>query len=59
MPSAATDPLSSGVSRHQGSEGLLDLCRLRFDFDFVVMLLALPRLFVIDNSFPARLSYAF
>ena len=57
MPSAAQDPSSSDVSRRHGSEGLLDLCRLRFDF--VVMLLVLPRLFVIDNSYLARLLYAF
>ena len=40
MSSAGQDPLSSDASRRHGSEGLLDLCRLRFDF--VVMLLALP-----------------
>jgi hypothetical protein len=40
MPSAAPDRLSSDVCRRQGSEGLLGLCRLRFDFDFVVMLFA-------------------
>jgi hypothetical protein len=32
MPSAQ-NPLSSDVSKRHGSEGLLDLCRLRFDFD--------------------------
>jgi hypothetical protein len=32
IPSASADPLSSGISRHC-VEGLLDLCRLRFDFD--------------------------
>jgi hypothetical protein len=33
MPSAAQDPLSCDVSKRDGSEGLLDLCRVRFDFD--------------------------
>jgi hypothetical protein len=33
MPSASEDPLSSGISGRHGAEGLLDLCRLRFDFD--------------------------
>lgn len=50
MPSAAPDPLSSDVSTRHGSEGWLDFCRLRFDFDFVVMLL--PR---IDPHISSRL----
>ena len=33
MPSASEDPLSSGISGRHCTEGLLDLCRLRFDFD--------------------------
>jgi hypothetical protein len=33
MPSAAQDPLSSDFSKRHGCEGLLDLCRFRFDFD--------------------------
>jgi hypothetical protein len=33
MPSASEDPLSSGISCRHCAEGLLDLCRLRFDFD--------------------------
>ena len=33
MPSAVRDPISSDVSKVHGFEGLLDLCRLRFDFD--------------------------
>jgi hypothetical protein len=41
MPSAAQDPLSSDVSKRNGSEGLLDFCRLRFDFDIRQRLRAL------------------
>ena len=42
MPSAARDPLSSDFSKRHGSEGLLDLCRLRFDFDIRQRLRAFP-----------------
>ena len=33
IPSASVDPLLSDISRRHCVEGLLDLCRLRFDFD--------------------------
>ncbi len=33
IPSASADPLSSGICRRHCAEGLLDRCRLRFDFD--------------------------
>jgi hypothetical protein len=33
IPSASVDPLSSDISRRHCAEGLLDLCRLRFDLD--------------------------
>jgi hypothetical protein len=33
IPSASADPLSSGISCRHCAEDLLDLCRLRFDFD--------------------------
>jgi hypothetical protein len=33
IPSASADPLSSGISCRHCVEGLLDLCRVRFDFD--------------------------
>ena len=33
MPSASEYPLSRGISGRHCAEGLLDLCRLRFDFD--------------------------
>jgi hypothetical protein len=33
MPSGARNPLSSDVSKRHGFEGLLDFCRLLFDFD--------------------------
>ena len=32
IPSASVDPLSSDISRRHCAEGLLDRCRLRFDF---------------------------
>ena len=33
IPSASADPLSSGISGRHCAEGLLDLCRVRFDLD--------------------------
>jgi len=33
MPSASEDPLSSDISGRHCAEGLLDLCRVRFDLD--------------------------
>jgi len=33
IPSASEDPLSSDIFGRHCAEGLLDLCRLRFDFD--------------------------
>jgi hypothetical protein len=33
IPSASEDPLSSGISGRHCAEGLLDLCRVRFDLD--------------------------
>jgi hypothetical protein len=42
MPSAAQDPLSFAISGRRGSEGLLDLCRVRFDFDIRQRLRAFP-----------------
>jgi hypothetical protein len=33
IPSASADSLSSGISCRHCVEGLLDLCRVRFDFD--------------------------
>jgi|GraSoiStandDraft_15_1057317.scaffolds.fasta_scaffold00310_8 hypothetical protein len=35
MPSASEAPLSPGISGRHCAEGLLDLCRLRFDLDIL------------------------
>jgi hypothetical protein len=35
MPSASEDPLSSGISGRHCTEGLLDLCRVRFDLEIL------------------------
>jgi hypothetical protein len=35
IPSASVDPLSSDISRRHCAEGLVDLCRVRFDLDIL------------------------
>jgi hypothetical protein len=35
IPSASADPLSSGISGRHCAEGLLDLCRVRFDLEIL------------------------
>jgi hypothetical protein len=35
IPSASEDSLSSGISGRHCAEGLLDLCRLRFDLEIL------------------------
>ena len=42
MPSASEDPLSSGISGRHCAEGLLDLCRLRFDLEILQRLRRRP-----------------
>ena len=38
IPSASEDPLSSGISGRHCAEGLLDLCRVRFDLEILQLL---------------------
>ena len=58
MPSASEAPLSPGISGRHCAEGLLDLCRLRFDLDIEKdqrirkpddMVQVQPRLFTTDG----------